>query len=367
MQLSGLVILLMSVALGANCATEQAVGSGRRTAFIGLKDFSKFTQTAGEKGEVVLTSPEIAPPIDWDELVVSWNLVEGTYAKIEARGIYPDKTTKFYVLGLWSDDPAKHPRESVERQRNADGTVKQDTLVLTRPGPKLQLRLTLGADGCKPELPKFVGVSFCDSRVQAVTPDPNRAAWGKTLEVPERRQGEYEGGGGWCSPTSLSMVLAYWSEQLHRPELNHKVPDVAAAINDKVFDGTGNWPFNTAYAGGFPGMRAYVTRLNDITELEDWIAAGVPVIISVSSYLTNDRTSGRDNGHLIVCAGFTENGDMVANDPGVSIKKNQRARRTYAREKVINAWKKSKNAVYIIYPESLTIPKNRSGNWDAGS
>jgi hypothetical protein len=146
--------------------------------------------------------------------------------------------------------------------------------------------------------------------------------------------------------------------------LNHTVPEIAAAINDAVLDGTGNWPFNTAYAGEFPGMRAYVTRLDDISELEDWIAAGIPVIISVSSYLTNDRHSGPDNGHLIVCLGFTEQGDVITNDPGVSVKRNIRARRVYPRERIIAAWKKSKNAVYLVYPETATPPKTHPTHWD---
>ena len=86
-----------------------------------------------------------------------------------------------------------------------------------------------------------------------------------------------------------------------------------------------------------------VTRLDDITELEDWIAAGVPVIISVSSYLTNDRTSGPDNGHLIVCVGFTDTGDIIVNDPGVSTKPEVSARKVYERQHFIDCWKKSRN------------------------
>jgi hypothetical protein len=81
--------------------------------------------------------------------------------------------------------------------------------------------------------------------------------------------------------------------------------------------------------------------------------------------LTNDRHSGPDNGHLIVCAGFTENGDVVVNDPGVSVRKGQPARRVYPRERLVNAWKKSKNAVYLVYPETTTIPKCRLGDWDS--
>jgi hypothetical protein len=34
-------------------------------------------------------------------------------------------------------------------------------------------------------------------------------------------------------------------------------------------------------AGSYAGMRAYVTRLSDLSEVEDWIAAGLPVGLSL--------------------------------------------------------------------------------------
>jgi hypothetical protein len=67
-----------------------------------------------------------------------------------------------------------------------------------------------------------------------------------------------------------------------------------------------------------------------------------------------------------VCVGFTDKGDVVANDPGTSARGSVRARRVYGREKVADAWKKSKNAVYLIYPEATQIPANRLGHWDIG-
>jgi uncharacterized protein YvpB len=361
-----LVLLLMAAALltirGATGAAS--VAGGNRCAFVGITHFSGFSKGAGTlTNETVLTSPEIAAPIDWDELIVSWNVPLGVHLKVEARAIYPGHATRYYTMGFWSDDPTRFPRESVRRQRDEDGSVKTDTLVLSNVARKVQLWITAGGAGDQQML-KFLGLSFCNSTVPATALEPNRAAWGKVLEVPERRQAEYEGGGGWCSPTSLSMVLAYWGAQLHRPELDHTVPETAEAIADGLRADTGNWPFNTAYAGSYPGMRAYVTRLGDISELEDWIAAGIPVILSVSSYLTNDRTSGPDNGHLIVCVGFTDKGDVVVNNPGVSVRRNVRARQVYAREKVAKAWKKSKNAVYLVYPESATVPTDRFGHWD---
>lgn len=343
--------------------TKPAELARNRSSFVGFDSFNYFNKSPGTNtGEIVLTSPAFNAPIEWNELVASWNVPTGVHLKVEARAIYPDHTTKYYTMSLWSDDPKHFPRESVRKQQDSDGTVQTDTLILDRIAKKAQLRVTLGGTNAEKAL-KFLGVNFCNSKVQTIALKPNQEAWGKVLEVPERRQVEYEGGGGWCSPTSLSMGLAYWRKKLDRPELNQTVCEVAESIADGNLGGTGNWPFNTAYAGSFPGMRAYVTRFSDVAELEDWICAGVPVVISVSSYLTTDRSGGRDNGHLIICVGFDEKGDVVVNDPGVSVRRNERARRIYAREKVINAWKKSKNAVYLVYPETTKVPKDRYGHW----
>lgn len=366
--LPGLVLLLTTAVMLTALGAPRAAGAARdsRCAFVGITDFSGFFRSpASLTNETTLVSPEITAPIEWNELVVSWNVPSGVRLKVEARAIYPDRATRYYTMGLWSDDPARFPRQSVRGQRDGDGVVRTDTLVLSNAARKVQLRITAGGESGRRPL-KFLGLSFCNSTAPALRLEPNRSAWGKVLEVPERRQGEYEGGGGWCSPTSLSMVLAYWGERLHRPELNHTVPETARAIADGPRSDTGNWPFNTAFAGRHPGIRAYVARLGDIAELEDWIAAGIPVVLSVSSYLTRDPTSGPDNGHLIVCVGFTEDGDVVTNNPGVSVRRNVRARQVYAQEKVVSAWARSRNTVYLIYPETATAPANRLGHWDGG-
>ncbi len=170
----------------------------------------------------------------------------------------------------------------------------------------------------------------------------------------------YPNGKVLCSPTTVSMIMTYWAQQLKRPELDHDVPDIVKAIYDAKWKGTGNWPFNTAYAGSYRGIRAYVTRLSDLSEVEEWIAAGVPVGLSVCSDRLHHRGPG-PNGHLIVCVGFTENGDPVVNDPGSSTD----IRRVYPRKDVIYAWAYSRNAVYLIYPEDHEIPKDRFGHWDS--
>lgn len=320
----------------------------------------KATGARETPGEIVLTSPEIRATIGWDELVASWNaeLPEGAYLIVEARAIYRERATKYYTMGSWSGDPTRHPRESAGKQRDADGDVSTDTLRLRRPCERLQIRVTLGGEeGRKPKL-KFLGLCLTDTKAAPAPLRPNRAAWGKTIPVPERSQMAYPNGVVLCSPTTVSMLMSYWSQKLKRPELEHDVPEIAKGVYDANFDGTGNWPFNTAYAGGHPGMRGYVTRLSDVSELEDWIARGIPVGLSLCYNKLRGR-EGPPSGHLVVCVGFTKDGDVVVNDPGTS----RNVRKTFPRKNLVAAWAHSRNAVYLIYPERAKVPRDRFGHW----
>jgi hypothetical protein len=187
---------------------------------------------------------------------------------------------------------------------------------------------------------------------------PNRSVWGKTLDVPERSKFGYPGGKGWCSPTALSMILAYWSRELNRPELDVTVPDVARAIHDTAYRGTGNWAFNMAYAGSFDGMRGYVTRFDGLRQVEDCIAVGIPVALSVSFDLLNGKSEDQNNGHLIVVAGFTQKGDLMVNDPWSNPKNENRVRKIFPRERVVAAWQRSRQTVYLAAPESVKVPRS---------
>jgi hypothetical protein len=329
--------------------------------FIPFESVSKFAKSAGaQTNETVLTSPEIATRIPWDELIASWNAETpaDAYLKIEVRAKYPERATKWFTMGLWSGDPAKHPRESVRRQQDDDGNVDTDTLLLKQVARRVQVRLTLGGSR-KPKI-KFLGLSVLDTRAKPEPLPPNRAAWGKTIEVPERSQMAYENGGALCSPTTVSMLLSYWSRRLKRPDLDLDVPEVVKGVFDPKWEGTGNWVFNTAYAGSLRGMRAYTTRLSDVAELENFVAQGIPVGLS----LCYNRLRGKSrepSGHLVVCVGFTQNGDAVINDPGTT----RNVRKVFPRANLIDAWAYSRNAVYLIYPEKTKLPKDRFGHWNS--
>lgn len=333
--------------------------------FVPFTSLSAFKKSAGDQpNETVFTSPEMRARIHWNELIASWNAempVDG-YLKVEARALFPDRTSRWYVMGLWSGDPKLHPRESVLRQNDADGEVDTDTLILKQTAERFQIRLTFGSNSRRSPKIKFLSVSLLDSRATRQALPPNRAAWGKTIDVPERSQMAYENGGVLCSPTTVSMLLAYWSGRLKQPSLDHDVPEVVKGVYDPMWGGTGNWVFNTAYAGSLPGMRAYTARLSDISELEDIIARGIPVGLS----LCYNRLRGKSreaSGHLVVCVGFTETGDAVINDPGTS----QNVRKIFPRANLTDAWAYSKNTIYLIYPENTRLPKDRFGHWDSST
>ena len=349
------------------CLALAAAGAGeldrRGSQFIGFSSFSGFAESAGElPGEKTLTSPEMVAAVPWDELVASWNatMAEGAYLKMEARALYRRGATKYYTLGLYSGDPARHPRQSVPHQADADGDVATDTLLLKEPCARLQVRVTLGGDDRQLPALRFLGLCLTDSQAKPPALPPNRAAWGRTIPVPERSQMAYSNGAVLCSPVTVSMIMAYWSRTLNRPELDPDVPDVVKAVYDPVWQGTGNWPFNTAYAGSYPGMRAYVTRFTDLAELEDWTAAGLPVGLSVCLNRLRGR-QGPLSGHLVVSVGFTKDGEPVLNDPGTS----HNVRKVVSRKNLISAWAQSKNAVYLIYPDNATLPVDRFGHWDS--
>jgi hypothetical protein len=166
------------------------------------------------------------------------------------------------------------------------------------------------------------------------------------------------GGEVWCSPTSTSMVMAYWADQGGDPGLNRPVPDVATGTYDPVYRGNGNWPFNTAYAAN-AGLTAYVSRGSSLQDAERWLAAGVPVVASLgwSGGQLPEAPVGSTNGHLLVIVGVTERGDVVVNDPAADPRRGQRVRRVYNRERFESLWLAySGGTMYLIYPADHAVP-----------
>lgn len=353
--------ILVLIALANTLSAWSAeLPDSRGIQFLGFDRFDAFAPSTNVPAdERVLTSPVFTARLGWNELVASWNAIttNETGLMIEVRAFHGERPTRFFNLGLWASQPGKQPRESVSGQKDNDGEVQTDTLVLTRPATNLQLRVTLRGGPPWPEL-KFLGVSLLDNRAHPAPLPPVPDALGIALPVPERSQLHYPGGDAWCSPTVVSMLLGFWANKRHRPDLDVLPPAVAQGVHDPRWEGTGNWSFNMAFAGALPGMRAMVVRLSDLAEVEEWIARGIPVGLSICSNRLNDR--GRQpRGHLVVCVGFTARGEPILHDPGRS----REIHRVVPRERLVDAWTYSKNTAYLIYPEDFLLPADRFGHW----
>jgi uncharacterized protein YvpB len=314
-----------------------------------------------------LISPQITLAQPFDRLIASWNAVTpaGTWVQVEARAYRPSDSrwTKYYNMGIWAQGTGTIKRHSVTGQGNADGTVATDILNLTGGAVynRFQYRVTLfTTDRTRTPAVSMVSIMASNSARDAagLAVYSDRQAWGRDLNVPKRSQMIYpDGGVVWCSPTSTSMVLAYWGKSV-------TVPHAAAQTYDYTYKGNGNWPFNTAWASTY-GVDAYVTRMGSLAQLEEWISAGVPVIISIA--WKQGELSGAplpsSNGHVIVVRGFDANGNVIVNDPAAS--SDARVRVVYPRAQLFKVWLKySGGTVYLIHPRNHSLPTDkRYGSW----
>ncbi len=306
--------------------------------------------------------PVASPILNWNQAIVSWNVKspQGGRLRLEARLDFADHQSKWFVLADWSADASKAPRQSLNDQEDEDGDVETDTLLVKgRITPNLLLRVTQESFSGEtaPDL-SLLTVCFADS---SRLPAPQRLdakVKAQQLNVPLKFQGDYPNGSVLCSPTSLCMLINYWGKKTGLGALD--VPEVAAAVYDPVWKGTGNWPFNTAFAGSQPGLRSYVTRLNSFAELTRLVGHGIPVATSVAyGLLKGKEKRDNDDGHLVVVTGFTDGGDLRINDPG----KNTGGPQIYLRRAFEKAWAVSGNTVYIVHPEGQVLPGGKHVPW----
>ena len=340
------------VALAALLPVLRLAGDAR---LVTLTNFSTFHASGSPGGPLVLISPPVLPGFSWRELVVSWNAASNVTLAVAARPLEP-AGAPFLSLGQWAAVQGPDtPRTSVNGQNAAWGEVQTDVVVLrgTSAGAEVRLeirgplsglrRLSLAfGSGDPPQIP--------GNHETVRTP-----AWGRSLSVPVRSQAEYpEGVTRWCSPTSTAMLMAYWGEQLGRPDWIVPVPVIAQAVDDPGWGGTGNWPFNMAFAGCQPGLNSAVARWESLADLESWIAAGLPAAASVSYAMLKGRPAAASgDGHLVVVRGFTPDGAVEVNDPGV---RRERVMRRVPRADFERAWRHSGRTVYLIWPDGHPLP-----------
>ena len=313
-------------------------------------------------------------PFAFDELVASWNATTpgGSWITIQMQASGSGRTTKPYTMGIWTSDVTPAHRTSVGGQADADGTVSIDTFIRAKkalPLNSYQVMVTLHRGSAPPNVTLVGAMTSATNKYDI--PSASRFA-GEVLDVPRYSQEihtghfpEYDNGGeAWCSPTSTAMILDKWGSGPSGPDLaafpgvghvDGQVDYAARAVYDWNYQGAGNWPFNTAYAGS-RGLNAFVTRLRSLVEAELFIQQGIPLVASINGRLPG-FFFGKTNGHLLTIVGFTANGDVISNDPAVPT--DAEVHKIYGRADFEQVWLGgSAGIVYVIHPSTKSLPTN---------
>jgi len=330
-------------------------------------------------------SPAVTPGHPFTSLVPSWNATTpgDSWLEVEARvsrdGV---RWTRWFTLGRWSDPGQGVAPTSVSGQACAEGVVDTDEL-RARDGvtwSTYQLRLALHRGPGSAAIPNVTlvgavvahpgehgtpGHGMATSRAGSTTGAGSAVELAVPAYSQQLHRNGHPGGTSWCSPTSTSMVLAFWRRgpsEVDLAGIGRDVPDPAVVhaarrVLDRAF-GFGNWSFNTAYAAGY-GVEAFVTRLRSLDEAELFVRTGIPLVASVSFRREELDGAGYDtNGHLLVVVGFDETGDVVCNDPAShQVPSNDAVRVVYPRKQLEKAWLDgSGGLVYVVRPPDVPLP-----------
>jgi hypothetical protein len=385
MRVAGLLLVLVLLVISTNLAIAEPAPI-------------QFTRFATANGFVVApgdvtgtwTSPTITPGFPFTRLVASWNADTpgDSRVRIDVQATTDSgETSDWYVLGIWAADDHAISRSSINGQTDALGKIDTDTLYAqAHPFVSYALRVHLEratADDPSPGI-RALGASASDFTYAPATATSSPLST-EAIELPvpslsqelHARQYAHWGGGGeaWCSPTSTEMVIEFWgrgpsADDLAWVDPSYADPSVdfaARSTYDAAYRGTGNWPFNTAYAARF-GLNSFVTQLRSLSEAERFVRAGIPLVASIASRpgeLDGFLFAGGTSGHLVVIVGFDAAGRPIVNDPAAW--SDASVRRVYDRAQFERAWLRgSSGTVYVIYPPEVALPStpaDTTPNW----
>jgi hypothetical protein len=394
-----LALAIVAVALlapSARAATPALIHLARFTSAAGFAD-GTFDGIAvdGDRlslavGEVngTWTSSTVLPGFAFTRLVASWNAQTpgDSRLRIEVQATSSaGETSDPYVLGIWAT--AETTRTSVNGQADALGRVDTDTLY-SRVNPfvsyALRVRLERSSTGDAPPSVRMLAAQVSDftyspsasTSMPLISEGIELSVEPLSQEIHARQYPQWGGGGeAWCSPTSTEMVVEFWghgpiADDMAWVDPGYADPSVdfaARSTYDAAYRGTGNWPFNTAYAARF-GLDAFVTQLRSLAEAERFLRAGIPLVASIASRpgeLDGFLFSGGTNGHLVVIIGFDAAGNPIVNDPAAWT--NATVRRIYDRAQFERTWLRgSAGTVYVIHPLDVSLPPlptDTTPNW----
>lgn len=246
---------------------------------------------------------------------MSWNANAPTNAQIDlefrVRENSDSEWSAWLTAGKWKLDEAHERINECPKY----GKLYVDHFKSTRPFSEIQYRATLIPNEASAS-PLLRRVFFATSGPADSAPSIDGAMQACDLPVPwlsqhhgptvvDRRMLDC----GVCGATSVTMVLRYHG-------IPAEVRDIGKRAYDPVADIYGNWAFLAATAAE-SGPDAWVERFSSWSQIESYIAAGTPVIISIAypKGTFSAEPNKSTNGHLLVVRGFTGDGNVIVNDP----------------------------------------------------
>ncbi|MDE2489488.1 MAG: C39 family peptidase [Elusimicrobia bacterium] len=317
-----------------DAAKARAVGLARLPFAQGL--FRTKARTAS------LESADLESAAPFDDVVGSFaaDVPAGGEIELSVKVRQDGAWTGWYVLGTETADGWA----SAPKVDDASATLDVDELKLKSPATAVRFRLRFKAARA-PVVLRQAALALSNGDAPAGPPAFEPGPWVRELDVAPRSQLDAESKykHDLCSPTSLAMTLAFWGRR-------RATEAVALAVRDRTSELFGNWPANAAYAASL-GLDARVARLNSLDDLQDQVAAGRPVPVSVT-FGPGELPGApieKTAGHLMVVVGFTKDGDVIVRDPAA---RDGGVRRVYARAAFHRVWRVNKRGLaYLIGPD----------------
>ncbi|HAH08279.1 MAG TPA: hypothetical protein DCM05_17425 [Elusimicrobia bacterium] len=297
-----------------------------------------------------LESAPVESLFRFDRLVGSWNadVPPGSSVEMSVQVRSGGDWSGWFKLARWQEGAST----SFEPQADAWGSVDVDTLKLKKKADAFRYRFALEKGGRRVPLLRRIAVAVDDlSKPRLPSPPFEPGPWARELELSplSQSEGPEELRGDICSPTALTMVLGFWGRRLSLEETLGLVLDHRPGI-------FGNWTLNVAAAAS-QGLSGEVAWLDSLSALQDEIAAGRPVVVSIT-FAEGELTGSplkSTRGHLLAVAGFTPEGDVVAYDPAARDRSGVRG--VYRRAEFEKAWLFNKRGLsYLLgerFPEVL--------------
>jgi hypothetical protein len=310
-----------------------------------------FAYVREQENPTIVWEKSVAEP--FNELIVSWNALRPTvgFMTIWVSVKYKGEWSSWHRLAQWGSRfqrtfvnklnrfvHTKHCRVEMQKQSLARGfRVK---VVFNKGAQPENLRALFG---CASRLNHFKFIRpRRDLPSVAVKGLPRQSQM--VLDHPRCRD--------LCSPTSTSMIAAYYYEKLYGIKPTDSMHDYAIDFAEKAYDQGyldiyGNWILNVAQAFDSTNGQVYfrVERLNSFYDLYHYLSRKIPVAVSVRRL--RGGATPYANGHILVVVGWNrQKGCVLCVDPAF----NKSLLKAYPLNNFLRAWSRSSNLAYVPMP-----------------